>query len=1198
MGKKSKSSTSNNAQSSTSGFRVLDEDSDNDIPKKITESVDISNIREKIAGREDYFLCMLSENHGTSLNLENRQIIVSSEVQSLLNSCVSEIKKICANPKMLESYNIPKRSSSKKATKNESNFINDEKRVDVRVFSKKIKDYEDIFLNDLKEQYGVSLRWEGSSHIVASSDIPSLLEAFINEMEVMKADPDKALMNLPKLQRAKIERLIPPEYLLDDSLSMAMVNSSERSGSGITGVNESTIDYTGIDAATNAYSDYEVGQQDFDIDDGQFSSTVDTRFLLERIFGYEYDFIERMEKDHGVSLRWTGNSDYTKLIVSSVEPAMLDAFVTFLVELKENMIIFDNFVRNFPNAGKSVNLHLNDSNTSQVSPNNSSSSSSSSMSISKVTPIITSSNEATAATTTPTVVGSKSYTPYFPVPGSPTNLSGLPIPPSMRTVGDVTDRPSPTNSSSTQAPIGPPKPPVSTAYTHTASYTKPPPSSLMFGSGDSSHIENNSLSSSSLPSSPFFNTVYDPWGGALTSSAALQMPWEANPGPSGSSHFSSSMIDTSMYSPFMPSSVVPQKEMLPNSSVSAAMAGSAVQSHSFSSDMSSGVSSAMTTSYDVFENQSNSDYLLGTSKHVGVIGIEEQQPQQRQPGVTGFLYKDVVEKVRASEEDVRSPTTALEEPIDVPANLKDVIKGYEKQFLNKLTAMYGVSLKWLDWHYRIIIASSLERTLLSQAATEIKDICSNYNVVRFIMAGPNHLAGEVDIFEYQNLLLDNNESVLGWLAREYKIEYQIRRPASDRCILMARTSTDSDILRLFMERVRDPLILRNDLENEKKKKIHIFVDISNIAIGARTTAPIDVSRLIDLVSDQRDVLELVAVGSGNERDRNWDTWRAIFGDGLHILKRVRKEDRAQEQAVDDMLHALILKTAAKNFGVKSHTIVLLSGDGNSNYNRTSFPEVCETAIKNNFVVEVWSWQQSTSSVYNRFHDHYAERFVIKPLDPHLDCLTSADVSGKPIPSRSIHIFVDIYTIVAEAQRITKIPDIRIIAQKLLEIIEENRNVSSRIAVGFGSYDSLFWQSYRKLGFDTIVVDRIKNSSEEIANQMLDETIGAQIAVLIDSKPMRLNASPGTLVLVTRDNFSFPEMIEHALEKGWSVEVWSWFTMPEKTAYQTFPSGKYGGSFLHRSLETYVNELTYRIEKGGPRTSHNSNNNRSSKYNSK
>jgi hypothetical protein len=63
-----------------------------------------------------------------------------------------------------------------------------------------------------------------------------------------------------------------------------------------------------------------------------------------------------------------------------------------------------------------------------------------------------------------------------------------------------------------------------------------------------------------------------------------------------------------------------------------------------------------------------------------------------------------------------------------------------------------------------------------------------------------------------------------------------------------------------------------------------------------------------------------------------------------------------------------------------HTLVLLTGDGNSNNGASRFPDCVEKALRQGWKVEVWSWKRSTSQVYRTFAGEYASQFELVPLD--------------------------------------------------------------------------------------------------------------------------------------------------------------------------------------------------------------------------
>ena len=74
-----------------------------------------------------------------------------------------------------------------------------------------------------------------------------------------------------------------------------------------------------------------------------------------------------------------------------------------------------------------------------------------------------------------------------------------------------------------------------------------------------------------------------------------------------------------------------------------------------------------------------------------------------------------------------------------------------------------------------------------------------------------------------------------------------------------------------------------------------------------------------------------------------------------------------------------MRTAAKRFD-PARVIALVTGDGNANEGRTSFPQCIDEALKNDWYVELHSWRRSTNQVYARYAEQYPEQFAIRYLD--------------------------------------------------------------------------------------------------------------------------------------------------------------------------------------------------------------------------
>jgi hypothetical protein len=86
-----------------------------------------------------------------------------------------------------------------------------------------------------------------------------------------------------------------------------------------------------------------------------------------------------------------------------------------------------------------------------------------------------------------------------------------------------------------------------------------------------------------------------------------------------------------------------------------------------------------------------------------------------------------------------------------------------------------------------------------------------------------------------------------------------------------------------------------------------------------------------------------------------------------------------------MLHAQILKllTLYRDTRNKQQILVLVTGDGNRNYNQTSFRSVVEMVLQTEgWKVELWSWEQSLNQIFFNIQEIFPDTMTIKYLDPY------------------------------------------------------------------------------------------------------------------------------------------------------------------------------------------------------------------------
>eukprot|EP01033_Poteriospumella_lacustris_P003591 gene3596-2592_t len=206
-----------------------------------------------------------------------------------------------------------------------------------------------------------------------------------------------------------------------------------------------------------------------------------------------------------------------------------------------------------------------------------------------------------------------------------------------------------------------------------------------------------------------------------------------------------------------------------------------------------------------------------------------------------------------------------------------------------------------------------------------------------------------------------------------------------------------------------PHPLRVKIEALKRENVHVFVDNSNVYLGAQTT-----SRRLTAVdsggpplstnSNPRDLSVRLKVGALSRaviNSRCCQT-RIVFGAkpsaGSFVWKKWQ-EAGFTVQAVDagGLLFSMIDETIAQ-YAEQAHTLVLVTGDGNAYDGHghahghghghraasSSFVKSAEKALRHGWTVEVWAWRGCTSDKYRAMEQVHAAdcgRFSLNYLDP-------------------------------------------------------------------------------------------------------------------------------------------------------------------------------------------------------------------------
>jgi NYN domain len=178
---------------------------------------------------------------------------------------------------------------------------------------------------------------------------------------------------------------------------------------------------------------------------------------------------------------------------------------------------------------------------------------------------------------------------------------------------------------------------------------------------------------------------------------------------------------------------------------------------------------------------------------------------------------------------------------------------------------------------------------------------------------------------------------------------------------------------------------------------HIFVDTTNIFVGARHTAAqvepgapttavrLHYPNLFRLIEGHHQVASRVLAGSiVGPNEALWDfARRAGYETILLNLLAATEGTGKREQAVDEVLH-LKIANCLLDHGMEQ-TLVLVTGDGHESTYGTSFPGQVERALRRGWSVEVWAWKLQLSNAYRSLAANTKVR--LQYLDPHYGSLT-------------------------------------------------------------------------------------------------------------------------------------------------------------------------------------------------------------------
>lgn len=177
---------------------------------------------------------------------------------------------------------------------------------------------------------------------------------------------------------------------------------------------------------------------------------------------------------------------------------------------------------------------------------------------------------------------------------------------------------------------------------------------------------------------------------------------------------------------------------------------------------------------------------------------------------------------------------------------------------------------------------------------------------------------------------------------------------------------------------------------------YLYVDNSNFYLGMhrhRMYSPlcIDVPYLVRLWTGALQGPYGYVVGSAMDTPQKdaayWNRWEQASAGGLRVVASGKRE---KEVFVDDAVHAQMLFRLLQPRDV-GDTMVLVSGDGNNNQGRTSFPGVVRAALQLGWPVHVWTWKESMNNVWRSMVNEQ-KSLCVSFLNDHLSRLINVNLA--------------------------------------------------------------------------------------------------------------------------------------------------------------------------------------------------------------
>lgn len=284
---------------------------------------------------------------------------------------------------------------------------------------------------------------------------------------------------------------------------------------------------------------------------------------------------------------------------------------------------------------------------------------------------------------------------------------------------------------------------------------------------------------------------------------------------------------------------------------------------------------------------------------------------------------------------------------DVPSSFSAELLSCKDRFIEAIQERFPIRIEFEQncQQFKAFANSRNELNALNELLTPMLIQEDLQELHRFLVPLHND---RIDVGAIHEILFEDNGKLIKWLSRQHNVRTNKEFLVAQKKVILVVNGREAVAVKVFVAQIRDIIAnkaaFKKEWDKHKQKKLHIFVDLSNILIGAQHTEAgiedksirIRARSIIELVTDARDSTpRRLVVGSISEHEAETDRttsamefiWKDFASEGFTVQKLMRVSKGAGkrgEQTVDEVIHAQMAIDILKEFA-EPHTIVLLTG---------------------------------------------------------------------------------------------------------------------------------------------------------------------------------------------------------------------------------------------------------------------------------